>query len=238
MKLILLKKTFGYCLQVETHPTRITLPLLANPLKASGDLRNLIKSVLGLPQRYTGTLETVVNDRDLDIVSRNAILLLTALHFDPNTAAILMLHLWYSALLPGWILDQLREFILPLIQDVCTKIEAKPSRTIVSSKWAFGARSLQLVLSREHWNLLLSYFEVPEGLSPTKAQQIRRETTMARERKDYVDRALYKMPPGWRAGTMKFRYDGLLLPYGASRREFDTPNPYVMLRVLNARYCC
>ncbi len=222
---MLVKKIFGYCLQVRTHPTRITFTLLVNPLKASGDLRNLIKSVLGLPHSYRGTLDPVVNDRDFDIVSRNAILLLTALHFDPDTAAIIMLHLWYSALLPGRMLHQLREFILPLIQEVCIKIEAKPSGTMLSKKWAFGARSLRLVLSKENWNLLLSYFEVPEGLSPTKAQKIRRETTMAGERKDYVDRALYKMPPGWRAGMMKFRYDGVLLPYGASCREFDTPNP-------------
>ena len=217
------------------HPTRITFTLLANPLKASGDLRNLIKSVLGLPQKYTGTLETVVNDRDFDTVSRNAILLLTALHFDPDTAAIIMLHLWYSALLPGRILRQLRESILPLIQEVCIKIQAKPSGNILSKKWTFGARSLRLVLRKENWNLLLSYFEVPKSLSPTRAQVLRRKTTMACQRKDYVDRALYKMPPGWRAGTMKFRDDGVLLPFSASRREFDTPNPYVMLRLLHAR---
>lgn len=216
-------------------PNPITLTLLANSLKASGDLRNFIKSVLGLPQKYTAMLETVINDRDFDIVSRNVILLLTALRFDPDTAAIIMLHLWYSALLPGRILHQLRESILPLIQEVCMKIQAKPSGIMFSKKWTFGARSLRLVLPKEDWNLLLSYFEVPKCLSPTEAQEVRRKTTMARERKDFLDRALYKMPPGWRAGTMKFRDDGVLLPFSASRREFDTPNPYVMLRLLHAQ---
>ncbi|ERF68455.1 hypothetical protein EPUS_03773 [Endocarpon pusillum Z07020] len=191
----------------------------------AGDLRNFIKSVLGLPQKYTGMLETVVNDRDFDLVSRNVILLLTALHFDPDTAAIIMLHLWYSALLPGRILHQLRESVLPLIQEVCMKIQAKPSGGMLSKKWTLGARSLRLVLPKEDWNLLLSYFEVPKSLSATQAQKVRRDTTMACQRKDYLDRALYKIPPGWRAGTMKFRDDGILLPFSASRREFDTPNP-------------
>ena len=202
---------------------RTILP--TNSFQASGDLRNLLKSVLGLPQVYTGDLETVLNDRDFDIVSRNAILLLTAVHFDPDTAAMMMLHLWYSVLLPAETLDQLRESILPLIREVCGKIQAKSSGTMLSKKWTFGKRSLRLVLSKENWSSLLSYFEVPEGLSAMQAQELRRSTTMVPRRKDYVDRALYTKPPGWRAGTMKFREDGLLLPFSASRREFDTPNP-------------
>lgn len=194
-------------------------------------MRNLLKTVLGLPQAYTGNFEALVNDRDFDVVSRNVILLLTALHFNPETAARMMLHLWYSALLPAGTLRQLRESILPFIQDVCGKIQAKQSGMMFSKKWTFGTRSLRLVLSKENWNRLLSYFEVPEGLSGEEAQKLRRLTTMAPQRRDYVDRALYKMPPAWRAGTMKFREDGLLLPFGVSRRGFSTPNPYLQPRV-------
>ena len=45
---------------------------------ASGDLRNVVKTVCGIPELYTGNLKIVMNDLDSDIVARNAILLLTA----------------------------------------------------------------------------------------------------------------------------------------------------------------
>lgn len=78
---------------------------------------------------------------------------------------------------------------------------------------------------KEQWDRLLSYFEVPDGLLMAQAQVIRTSTTLAAERKDYLDRALYTQPLAWRVCTMKFRKDGILLPFGTSRGEFDTPNP-------------
>jgi hypothetical protein len=38
---------------------------------ASGDLRNVIKTIASLPQSYTGKPSIVVNDVDFDIVARN-----------------------------------------------------------------------------------------------------------------------------------------------------------------------
>ncbi|KAI9875688.1 MAG: hypothetical protein M1830_008116 [Pleopsidium flavum] len=192
---------------------------------ASGDMRNIVQSLTKLPTTYRGHCEVIVNDRDSDIVARNTILLLTALHFSPDAATPIMIHVWYSALVPAQVLHSLRDNILPLIQGVCTKIQAKPGKTLLSKTWTYGTRSLCLVLRKEQWDRLLSYFEVPNGLSMVQAQAIRASTTLAPERKDYVDRALYTQPPAWRVCTMKFRKDGILLPFGSSCKEFDTPNP-------------
>ena len=184
-----------------------------------------MKSLVGLPETYAGHCEVVVNDRDLDIVARNAILLLIALHFSPETAAPMMLHLWYSALIPAQMLRSLQDNILPLIQEVCNKIQAKPAQSLLSKTWTYGTRSLRLVLTKEQWDHLLPYFEVPDGLSAAQAQIIRALTTLAPERKDYLERALLTQPPAWRVCTMKFRKDGVLLPFGSSRQELDSPNP-------------
>lgn len=184
-----------------------------------------MKSLTGLPTTYTGHCEVVVNDRDFGIVARNAILLLTALHFSPDAAMPIMLHIWYSALLPTQMLRSLQENVLPLVQEVCKKIQAKPAQSLLSKTWIYGSRSLRLVLTKEQWDSLLLYFEVPDGLSAAQAQAIRALTTLAPERKDYVDRALFTQPPAQRVCTMKFRKDGILLPFGSSRKEFDTPNP-------------
>ena len=86
---------------------------------ASGDLRNVIKSYVGLPKGYNAKCTLVLNDKEFIVVARNAIMLLAALHFDPETSVPMIIHLWYSALLPAAIVDALRLSILPLIEDVC-----------------------------------------------------------------------------------------------------------------------
>ena len=184
-----------------------------------------MKSLIGLPETYAGHCGVVVNDKDSDIVARNAILLLIALHFSPEVATPMMLHLWYSALMPAQMLQSLRDNILPLIQEVCDKIQAKPAQSLLSKTWTYDTRSLRLILTKEQWGYLLPYFEVPDGLSAAQAQAIRLSTTLAPERKDYLERALLTQPPAWRVCTMKFRKDGVLLPFGSSRQEFDSPNP-------------
>jgi hypothetical protein len=48
---------------------------------------------------------------------------------------------------------------------------------------------------------------------------------LAPERRDYVDRDLCNQPPSRRVYMMKFRADGILVPFGSFRAEFGTPNP-------------
>lgn len=137
----------------------------------------------------------------------------------------IMLHIWYSALIPVEVLQSLQDNILPLIKDVCTKIQPKPPSSLQAKTWRYGTRSLRLVLRKEQWIRLQQFFNVPEGLSAALAQKIRKSVMLAPGRRDYVDRALYTQPPAWRVCTMKFREDGILLPFGSSRKGFDIPNP-------------
>ena len=192
---------------------------------ASGDIRNMVMTLTGLPATYTGHCEVSANDKDPDIVARNAILLLVALQFSPEVATPIMLHIWYSALVSAEMLRSLQNSVLPLIQEVCKKIQAKPAHALLSKTWTFGSRSLCLVLTKEQWDCLPLYFEVPDGLSMAQAQAIRASSTLAPERKDYLERALLSQPPAWRTCTVKFRKDGILLPFGSARKELDTPNP-------------
>ena len=66
---------------------------------ASGDLRNVVKTVASLPNDYSKTVSLVINDRDFDIVARNVIMLLIVLVVsDPIQAVDCLLHIWYSTL--------------------------------------------------------------------------------------------------------------------------------------------
>lgn len=192
---------------------------------ASGDCRNVIKSIIGLPEGYTGRCTAVLNDRDFVVVARNVILLLSALHFDPDVSAPMMIHLWYSALIPAIMLETLQREVLPYIEDVCAKVKNKSAKSLQAKTFKFSNGSLRLLLKKEQWFQLASFFKVPKGLTCQSATKLRAQTTLNSYRKDHLDRALYTWPPGKRIGCSKFRAEGILLPFGCSTKEFDTPNP-------------
>lgn len=200
----------------------------SDTISASGDLRNIVKTVAKIPALYIGSCDIIVNDKDADIVARNAILLLVALRFPPAEAASLMLHVWYSVLLPARMFALLRNYIAPIVEDVCSKIRQQPEDWLHSKTWVPGSSSLRLVLQKRQWDGILQYLRIPDRLTADKAQQARRATMLAPDRnfwKDYVDHVLFNLPPAWRVGMMKFLKDGILLPFGSSREDFDTPNP-------------
>ncbi|KAF2122080.1 hypothetical protein BDV96DRAFT_562887 [Lophiotrema nucula] len=192
---------------------------------ASGDLRNVVKTVATVPEDYSGGSVVVVNDFNFAIVARNVILLLIAMVFDPDDATPLMIHLWYSATISSLMLKMIRESILPYIEDVCVKIQYKPDSVAQAKTFRINDRSLRVVLRKLEWFALKKALGVPDGLNLEEAKSIRRRTTMASTRKDFVDRALYCQPPAMRTGVVRFREDGTLLPYGVSHALFDTPNP-------------
>lgn len=167
-----------------------------------------------------------MNDRDLDIVARNAIMLLIALVVDNIDEAIdCILHVWYSALIRRSDLNLLQERIRPLIESVCEKIKDKVPGGLLGKTWTFGQRSLRLVLGKSSWDSLLLYMNIPEGLTAERANQVRTAVTLAERRKDYRHRYLLLQTPSNRIASNRFWEDGLLLPFGTRRYDFREPNP-------------
>lgn len=193
---------------------------------ASGDLRHIVKTIAELPSSYNGSIEMTLNDRDFDIVGRNIILLLIAMVVeDIDTASDCMIHLWYSALVRESDLNVLQQQLRPLIIDVCTKIADKTSATLHGKTWTFGQRSVRVVLEKSSWSRLLSFLDVPAGLDRRQSQTGRAKITLAESRKDYRDRYMCLIPPSQRVPFSRFREDGLLLPFGFPRHDFQVPNP-------------
>ncbi|KAI8935048.1 hypothetical protein NX059_008712 [Plenodomus lindquistii] len=191
---------------------------------ASGDLRNAIKTIAGLSEGYKGECIAVLNDIDFIIVARNTIMLLIAIHFESDIAVPMIIHLWYSALLPSSMVQAIQTSILPMIENVCQKISAKPGGALQAKTFESGGRKVRITLRKEEWARLARFCHTSEGLTAEAAQRIRHRITLAPERVDYRDRALLNMPAGVRQGEMHFRHTGVLLPYGCSTREFDTPS--------------
>ena len=188
----------------------------------------MVKTIASAPTSYTNSITAVINDKDFDIVARNAIFLLIAMVVQNQTEAVdCMIHIWYSAFIRIDHADILTTQIRPLIQDVITKIAGKASGATLGKTWTFGSRTVRLVLTKQKWESLLSYFETPHGLSAKKAQQVRISIMLADGRKDFRDRAMLSQPPVHRVCMNRFREDGMLLPFGKSREGFDKPNPFV-----------
>ncbi|KAI0378799.1 hypothetical protein F5Y04DRAFT_272324 [Hypomontagnella monticulosa] len=193
---------------------------------ASGDIRNVIRTIDSIPNECRSPIKVYMNDRDGDVVGRNAIMLLLALiEEDPAVAAENIIHTWYSSFISEPLYDLLKGRIRELVQDVCTKIGGKASNATLGKTWTFGSRSLRLVLEKKQWLDLLASLEVPPGLTKERAQEIRRSVTLAPERVDFRERRYFAQQPGDRASAQYFRQEGVLLPFGAPRSSFTVPNP-------------
>lgn len=186
----------------------------------------MVKTITSLPSTYNQSINITMNDRDLDIVARNAMILLIALVVDAFDEAVdCMLHVWYSAFIRKSDLDILQQRIRPLISSTCETLKHKAPDKVLSKKWIYGQRSLRLVLNKSSWDRLLSFMDVPEGLTMERAQKLRKEVCLAESRRDYLERHLLVQTPSGRIAKTRFREDGLLLPFGSPREEFHEPNP-------------
>lgn len=161
-------------------------------------------------------------------MARNIIFLLVALVVEnPDEAIDCITHLWYSTLVRDSDIDILSSHVRPLVNEICDKIQSKPSGALLAKSWTFGSRSLRVVLERSFWNRLLSYLKAPAGLTAEQSQKLRAEIVLASLRRDYRDRHMSFFSPAQRISFHGFRQDGLLLPFGMWRGDFVHPNPYV-----------
>jgi hypothetical protein len=193
---------------------------------ASGDLRNVAKTIAQIPSSYNQSVDVTMNDRDLDTTARNAIMLLIALVVENIDEAVdCIIHVWYSALIRKSDLNILQQRIRPLIESVCEKIKSKAPSDRLGKTWKFGQRSLRLVLEKTSWDGVLFSINIPEGLTVERANQMRTAVTLADSRKDYRDRHLLFQSPSRRIAKNRFWGDGLLLAFGSRRYDFREPNP-------------
>lgn len=83
---------------------------------ASGDLRNVIHTVNGLPENYSGQLTVLLNDGDTFVTLRNLLILqILGTVQDKRVAADTALHLWYSTFIPGGYYTQILACAMPLM---------------------------------------------------------------------------------------------------------------------------
>lgn len=162
-------------------------------------------------------------------MARNIILLLTALlSAKPEDAATRMIHIWYSASIRQSDLEFLHGVVRPNIESVCSNLEGEDLDRLHSGTFSRGSYSwVNVVLPKKSWLALLKYLQVPEGLTIDQARQVRTAVTLPAGHLDFIEHNYFPLLPAQRICWHRFRLDGVLLPFGASRKPFDTPNPLV-----------
>jgi hypothetical protein len=195
---------------------------------ASGDLRNIVKTIACLPTSFTQSTDLYINDRDLDIVARNLILLLIGLIVEEDNEAVeCMIHVWYSAFLRECDMAILRDRVRPLVEDVCRKIQDRSPDVDLGKTWKFAQHSCRVELTKESWGKVLLCLDNIQSLSTDQAKQRRNAVVLAPEHVDFTERRMLALTPTHRICKKRFREDGLLLPFGAFRLDFKVPNPSV-----------
>jgi Domain of unknown function (DUF4470) len=204
---------------------------------ASGDLRNVVKTLADLPPTFVGRVSTTINDREFQVVARNAYLLLFALSMqhvgddlEPlgmQNMAEALIHLWYSAFIPTVVLSRFRAHVMPMVEEVCGRIHNREEDALLGKTWEFpSGATLRMVLKKNEWIALKELLDASRDLSQENARQIRAAVCLAPEREDYRHRWYFKdETPFMRIAKQRFREDGLLLPFGHPRNNFTMPNP-------------
>jgi hypothetical protein len=68
------------------------------------------------------------HDREFEIVARNVVLRLLAMSFEPEEAVPMMIHLWYSVLVPKPLLEKAKAAVLPRINEAIEALKIEPGR--------------------------------------------------------------------------------------------------------------
>ncbi|SJL18005.1 uncharacterized protein ARMOST_21576 [Armillaria ostoyae] len=185
---------------------------------ACGDLRNVVRTINGLPEDYSGMIKIVLNDMNPMAACRNLIILsILGIIDDVEEAAEHALHLWYSIFLP--VSFQTRVSPLLARSSTLKHLDGTPARltssTTTYTKWRLDAiRLLFVQLSKKD----MDYAAAKEELN---------STMNAPERIDYRERQYASLRPSHRVALDAWRKSGMLLPFSAINDGISIPNHWL-----------
>ncbi|KAF9461091.1 hypothetical protein BDZ94DRAFT_1168287 [Collybia nuda] len=182
---------------------------------ASGDIRNLVSTVNGLPDQYSGNCQILFNDLNPLVVGHNLVVLSALLspEYSIEDAAELALNLMYSTTLTPSMSSSLSQIKQHLSNIPPSQIIDVPTTGKGSIQALVRPQDLESTLG-----MLRSSYDV------RKARQGYHNIMLSPERKDYRDRYMAALKPGHRLGFSKFRESGVLAPFSLDISDFTEPN--------------
>ncbi|EKM51315.1 uncharacterized protein PHACADRAFT_213165 [Phanerochaete carnosa HHB-10118-sp] len=184
---------------------------------ASGDLRNVLKTVNGLSRDYVGRLTVVMNDRESYVTLRNILILqILAKLSNKRKAADLALHLWYSAFIPATYHSE----ILPIGEELATgtgflHTQLGP-KAVLDADISQDLRTLcgALMTSSKMYGM---------GDAANELGRVRSDP----DRIDIRHRYWNSCEPSHRLALLEHNHYGIVLPFGAHNTHFNSPNRFL-----------
>lgn len=200
-------------------------------LVGESSLRHLIYSICKLPDTANPKINATINETAPHHLARLVLtaLLLTDDSFDPITNAEAVVHLWYSAKLPSTLFNHIElvaaEPLLTAMEDL-DKLCADNRISEVNSfpvTMPRRGKSVVIDINRAQWSQIIRFVKISKNTNVDNASIIRGWD--CKKYSEPLYRVLRRMTPVRATGMMRWRSDGLLLPYGHPREEFDILNP-------------
>ncbi|TFK68726.1 hypothetical protein BDN72DRAFT_841402 [Pluteus cervinus] len=185
---------------------------------ASGDIRNLIKTVNGLPENYRGKCDIYFNDKEPLVTNHNLVALFALLNPDiPLDRAVdLAIHLTYSsALTPAMARD---------FYQCITAIYANPPSSLCWSGElpTRGLGKLRFTqLTTDTLDILQTYLS---NYPLRDALQGMREIMMSPQRVDYRHKHMLVLKSEHRLPYEYYRNMGIISPFSVDTTTFTEPN--------------
>ena len=162
---------------------------------------------------------------DFDILTRNISMILVALQYPPEVARDIILHIWYSAFITPDMLSKVQDAVLFVVNNIQKLMQDQRNDQETVSHFTYGTRKIDFFMEYGRWKALAACIKGYHGLNFMGATKARQTVLGDESVKDPFEFRLHVQPGAWRVATMKFRNDGMLLPFGASRDGFTVPNP-------------
>jgi len=199
-----------------SYPVALLPRSQAPPCLASGDLRNVIRTVNALGSDYTGRLHILLNDASKVIVSRNIVLLLIlGAMTNESVAADIALHFWYSVFLPD-------EHRLRILASLVLILQQHTDKTELLSVGLGRRAKLTCLVPREITDHLL--YTVGPILSTAQAQEEYERVYATPGRLHARNRALAGVRPCHSLAFAAFWRSGVVLPFSINSDHHTVPN--------------
>lgn len=182
----------------------------------------MILTVNSFPDDHSGKIRILLNDIDITVAGRNAVILFILLSdssLEIEEAAELCLHLQYSAALTYYQATYVSQRLASLFSDTTAGYGQSACDKEVLLRGG-GTLHLSLTEISTVVDMITSTYSLSSAIR--HMQQI----TLAPSRRDYVDRYLFSLRGAHRVAEMHLRTTGILVPFGASTAHFTEPNRY------------
>jgi len=176
-----------------------------------------MKTIIDLPEGYTGKIEVLMNDFNPIVFYRNVlILLILSLVDDERLAVDIALHFWYSVFFPV-------EYRLQIMASVSGSAVFS---LLKNRRISLGSTSnLTLATPNDDWfSFVVTFMDLDQRLSIDDIQSAYDRVRLTPSRADYRDRQYAQLRPAHRVAFQEFRRFGLVLPFGAVNSHFNAPN--------------